>query len=158
MWWCTSKSLKKFFFFYWSYFSLPLTHHMTLVEINAFSHHHASLLMSPSPLFPTPMPGMKAGGSRCRWMNKGLEMCLHLEPQVSSYFFILFFFLLCKWIFFYIQLGYMHVNYDNDGEHHQTPRRTGGLKMCLHLEPQVSSFLFHSLFLLCQHLFKKDYN
>ena len=39
------------FFFYLSYFSLPLTHHMTLVEINAFSHQRASLLMPP----PTPL-------------------------------------------------------------------------------------------------------
>ena len=42
----------------------------------------------------------------------------------------------------------MCMNYDGDGEHHQTPGRTGGLEMHLHLEPQVSSFFSFFIFAL----------
>ena len=40
----------------------------------------------PSPLFPTPMPGMKAGVGDVDGWTGGLEMCLCLEPHVSSSF------------------------------------------------------------------------
>ena len=86
-------------FFYLSYFSLPLAHHMTLVEINAFSHQCATLLMPP----PTPMAnshhhhyfqhqhqGWRQGVGDVDGRKGGLEMCLHLEPQVRSSFFLLY--------------------------------------------------------------------
>ena len=103
--WCgdVHVSHSKYFFFTASYFSLPLTHHMTLVEIklNVFSHFQASLLMPP----PTPTAnghhhcylqhqrqGWRQGVQDVDGWTGGLEMHLHLEPQVSSYF--SFFFLL----------------------------------------------------------------
>ena len=154
MWWCTCNSAhSEYIFFYLSYFSLPLTHHMTLVEINTFSHQCASLLMPP----PTPMAnshhhhyfqhqrqGWRQGVGDVDGWTGGLEMCLHLKPQVSSYFSFFFFALLT--IFFTIRL-HVHELYQWQwtSPNTWTNRRAR--------DPQVSSFFSFFIFALLTSFF-----
>ena len=153
MTWCCVMYTHSNFFFYLSYFSLPSTHHMTLVEMNTFSHHHVLPITHSttntngewplSPLFPTPMPGMmKVGGSR------------HRSPW--------YVFFLSIFIYYWLYTGTLRMTTKTEAwdttasqasgmltmmattnaHHHQTPGQTRGLKMHLHLEPQVSSYYF----------------
>ena len=99
MWWCTCKSLEIFFFtevisacpshITWLWFKSTLRFLTHCIYYLYSCHYQHQWQMATISTFPTPMPGMTKAG--VDGQTGGLEMCLHLKPQVSSYFFILFF-------------------------------------------------------------------
>ena len=100
MWWCTCKSAHLEYFFLLKLFQPALnpSHDvgwsqcfLTSMCISTHATTNTNGKQPPSPLFPTPTPGMKAGGWRRRWMNRGAWEASASQASGKFLFFILFF-------------------------------------------------------------------
>ena len=100
MWWCTHNSAHLEYFFLLKLFQPALNpshdigwnqRFLTSTCISTHATTNTNGKWPPSPLFQTPTPGMKAGGWRCRWMNRGAWEASASQASGKFLFFILFF-------------------------------------------------------------------